>query len=133
MSDFINNNVHLDSFNTLKRWLENRNKGKTLDEYFKSYGYKTIGIYGAGDLGNLVYEELKNSDIEIAFFVDRNAEGLHEVDTIPVISVSEISSAKKVDVLLITPIGNYEEISKSLAVTNPELPTMSLREAVYEL
>ena len=77
-----NENLHKDGFTTLKKWMENRNAGKTFVEYFHEYGYKTIGIYDAGDLGRMLYEEVKDSDITVKFFVDRNAEGIGSMESL---------------------------------------------------
>ncbi len=132
MQKLDNMNSDRDCFITLKRWLENRNRNKTFSDYFHQCGYRTIAIYGAGDMGRLLYEEVKNTDIAVKYFVDRNAEGLREVEGIPVIPVSEIRDGGEVDVLVITPIGNYDEICRLLARQAPEMRTLSLREAVYE-
>ena len=127
-----NNNSHWDCFITMKRWMENRNAGKSFVDYFKSYGYKRIGIYGAGDIGKLLYEEIKDSDIKVAYFVDRNADALKVLDEIPVITIQEILEMDKVDALVITPIGNYGEINRTLVQVVPEMCTISLKDAVYE-
>lgn len=127
-----NDNNHWDSFITMKRWLENRNKGKLFQDYFRECGYKKIAIYGAGDIGRLLYEEVKESDIEILYFVDRNAEGIRAIDDIPVITLQDVSNMENVDVLVITPIGNYNEICRALINFIPEMATISIREAVYE-
>lgn len=122
-----------DCFVTMKKWMENRNAGKLLSQYFKDYGYSSIAIYGAGDIGRLLYFELKNSDVEVKYWVDRNGEGLAELEGIKVITLPEIKEAESVDVLVVTPLGNYSEICKDLVKFCPEIPTISLREAVYEL
>lgn len=127
-----NDKVHWDSFITLKRWLENRNANKTFAEYFREYGYGKIAIYGAGDIGKLLYEEIKNSEIVISYYIDRNAEGLKRLESIPVIPISDIKNMEEVDAIVITPLGNYDAICRSLAETAPEMRTISLREAVYE-
>lgn len=132
MANFENDKSNWDSFITLKRWLENRNAGKTFADYFREYGYRKIAIYGAGDIGKLLYEEVKNSDINVCYFVDRNAEGLRELENIPVIPINNIKHMEEVDAIVITPLGNYDAICKSLAETVPEMRTISLREAVYE-
>lgn len=132
MQNLDNTNSDRDCFVTVKRWLENRNQNKTFGDYFHQYGYQTIAIYGAGDLGRLLYEEIRGTDVAVKYFVDRNAEGLHEVDGIPVITVPEISGMEEVDALVITPIGNYDAICRTLAGQVPEMRTLSLREAVYE-
>lgn len=132
MENLENENKNLDCFVTMKRWLENRNENKMFSDYFEKYGYKNIAIYGAGDLGKLLYAELKNTNIHINYFIDRNAEGINHIDEIPVIMIQDIIKMDAVDIIVITPIGNYDAISKILAKHYPKIATLSLREAVYE-
>ena len=127
-----NDNLNKEGFITLKKWLENRNRGKTFADYFHEYGYHTIAIYDAGDLGRLLYNEIKDSDIVVKYFIDRNAEGIKEIDGIPVILLSQISRMEEVDVLLISPVVNYDVISLLLAEAEPELRTLAFRDAVFE-
>ena len=84
MRKLENENLSHDGFVMLKRWMENRNAGKTFADYIHEYGYRTLGIYDAGELGRLLYEEIKDSDITVKYFVDRNAEGLGKIEGIPV-------------------------------------------------
>ncbi len=132
MQKLENINSDRDCFATVKRWLENRNQNKTFSDYFHQYRYQTIAIYGAGDLGRLLYEEIRGTDVIVKYFVDRNAEGIHQIDGIPVITIQELHDMEEVDALIITPIGNYDAISQVLARHAPEMRTLSLREAVYE-
>ena len=132
IEEYKNKNYENDGFITMKKWLENRNAGKTFADYFHDYGYKNIAIYGAGDLGRLLYEEIKDSGIKVSYFVDRNGEGILENEGIRVITVDRIKEMPLVDVIVITPVGNYDAISRALVIEAPELPTINLREAVYE-
>lgn len=127
-----NNNLNREGFTMLKRWLENRNAGKTFVDYFHQCGCKTIAIYDAGEIGRLLYGEIKNSDIEIKYFIDRNAEGLKDVDGIPVILLPHIGKMEEVDILVVSPIVNYEMFCKAVTRYVPELRTLPLRDAVYE-
>ena len=79
-----------------------------------------------------MYNEIKDSDIVVKYFIDRNAEGIKEIDGIPVILLSQISRMEEVDVLLISPVVNYDVISLLLAETEPELRTLAFRDAVFE-
>lgn len=133
MSEFENKNKEMDCFVTMKRWLENRNSGKSFVDYFDECGYKNIAIYGAGDLGSLLYEELKNTDIVVSYFVDRNAEALGSIDGIPVILLKDVKQQKKVDVIVVTPAGNYDSICRDLVKNVPDICTLSLKDAVYEI
>lgn len=129
---YDNNNYENDGFITMKRWLENRNAGKSFNDYFGECGYTKIAIYGAGDLGRLLYDEIKDTDIKVLWFADRNAEGIHEIDGIPVVTTEKIPSMPEVDILVITPVGNFDVISSMLVKVAPKVRTLSLREAVYE-
>ena len=132
MADYSNNSSNWDSFVTLKRWMENRNAGKSFVDYFHDYNYKEIAIYGAGDLGRLLYDEIKTSDIEVKYFVDRNGEGLQELNGIPIVTISQIPEMKDVDAIVVTPIANYDAICHDLVKQMPEIRTISLKDAVYE-
>lgn len=124
---------YFDSFVTMKRWMENRNDGKSLATYFAEHRYRSVGIYGAGDLGRLLWAELKGSSVRVEFFVDRNAESLGQIDGVPVVAMEEITKCAPVDGLIVTPLGIVDEICGELIAILPELPVISLRDAVYEL
>ncbi len=127
-----NENLNKEGFVTLKKWLENRNRGKTFADYFHEYGYQSIAIYDAGELGRLLYDEIKDSDIGVKYFIDRNAEGIKEIDGIPVIILSQIGGMEEVDVLLVSPVVNYDAVCRLLAESEPEIRTLAFRDAVFE-
>lgn len=122
-----------DGFIMIKRWLENRNEGKTFEAYFNECGYKKIAIYGAGDLGNLLYNELKNTSIRIICFIDRNAEGLKQIDGIPVVLPQDLKKCEEMDIVIVTPVGSYGAIYKMMIENYPQIPMLSLKDAVYEM
>lgn len=132
MDKFENTNKEMDCFVTMKRWLENRNKNHTFVDYFNASGYKTVAIYGAGDLGKLLYEEIKDSNIKVSYFVDRNGEGLKNVDGIPVVMLKDVVNQEQVDVMVVTPAGNFEAISRDIVKNVPQMCLVSLKDAVYE-
>lgn len=132
MRKLENENLSHDGFVMLKRWMENRNAGKTFADYFHGYGYRTLGIYDAGELGRLLYEEIKDSDLAVKYFVDRNAEGLGKIEEIPIVSLSKIADMEEVDALIVSPIANYDALCALLAERLPQMRTLSLKEAVYE-
>lgn len=121
------------NFIVAKRWLENKNAKKSFAEYFQQCGYRTIGIYGAGDMGKLLYEEIKESDIQVKYFVDRNGEGIHDIDGIPVITVSHLDEMDEVDVVVVTFSTTYDTMCKMLSKYVPEIRTLSIRDAVFEM
>ena len=61
MSDNENKNAFLDGYLVMKKWIENRNAGKTFVDYFHECGYSRIAIYDATDIGKLLYDEIKGT------------------------------------------------------------------------
>lgn len=121
-----------DNFFMMKRWLENRNSGKMLSDFFIKSGFNKIAIYGAGDLGRLAYAELRNSDIEVTYFVDRNAAALGEVDGLDVITPSEFEKLRDTDIVVVTTAGGYDSVCGMFARNLPEIGTVPLYDAVCE-
>ncbi len=130
--EIFNKNVLNDTVTLLKRWLENRNKNKTFADYLKECGYISVIIFDAGEIGRLLYEEIKGTDIKVICFYDRNAEGINNIDGIEVRPLSEISYIPEADIVLVSTIFNYPDIIKIFAEINPAIRSLYLRDAVYE-
>lgn len=118
---------------TIIKWLENEVNGKNWDEYLKSYGYKKIAIYGAGDLGKYLIWALNRSNLEISCVIDRRASEIevfehHEVYTLE----SFLEKNIETDAIVVTAINAYEEVLEHVARIRPELPVLFLRDMVYE-
>lgn len=92
------------------RWLKNNQRGQKTAEYF--VGEKTIAIYGTGELGTLLYDDLKGSSVSIQFFIDQD-EGLF-FDNIPIIRPSAVVVRPEVDEIIITPIHCFREIKMKI-------------------
>ena len=116
----------------MKRWMENINSGKKLSDYFINSGFRSVAIYGAGDLGKLVFEELNNTDVKVTYFIDRNAKVLKKFSGISVILPSDYNKLDSTDVIIITMSKCYDEISRMFAACIPEVGTISLWDAVCE-
>lgn len=116
---------------TVIKWMENKNKGFNIGNYLLEHGYKRIAIYGLGDIGKLLYEELKETDIKVVCFSDRNYESMEVIEEkIKVVSPDNI---KDVDVVVVTPMVSYDEIVAMLGEIDPKLPTLSLRDIMFEI
>ena len=122
-----------DGFVTLAEWLVNKTNGKSLAECLLKHNYSTIAIYGIGDIGRLLHSELKGSDIEIKCFIDRNAEGIGSFEQIPVVSRTEFSKRRDADAIIILPMTDYNATNKELIKIGITLPTVSLKDIVFEI
>ena len=131
-SDFTNR--YRSYYNMMNQWLRNKSEGKKSINYFEANQYKTIAIYGFGELANRLYEELKGSDIKIAYFIDKNADDIYYTnDNIPVVKIEDIANQESVDAIIITPIYDYASIEESLMNVIEDAPIISLEDVVYEM
>lgn len=113
-----------DYFQVTNRWLEIKNTGKTLEAFFDANNMNTIAIYGMGELGHRLYEELKDSNVKVKYAIDKSCK---EID-IPVINLED--KLEPVDVIIVTPIFDYNNIANSIAnVCDYEIA--SLEEVVF--
>lgn len=115
-------------YNMLNQWLILKQEGKNLSEYFKSNGYKTIAIYGMGEMGNRLYDELKDSEIEVKYAVDQNAASTYsELDVI-----EKEDDFAQVDVMIVTATFAFDEIEEEIS-SKVNFPIISLEDVVYEI
>lgn len=56
----------------LLRWIRIKQKGISIKQYFRDKSFRSIAIYGMGQLGCLLYDELEKSDIFVKYVMDRN-------------------------------------------------------------
>lgn len=114
-------------YNMLNQWLILKQEGKNLSEYFKNNNYKTIAIYGMGEMGNRLLDELKQTSIEVKYAIDKNAGGTYtEVD---VFSVDD--NLPNVDVIVISAVFDYDKIEEELS-QKVDMKIISLEDAIYE-
>ena len=113
-------------YTLLIQWLTLKQSNNSLENYFKARNFSKVAIYGMKELGQRLYEELRNSDIEVKYIIDKNADELYaEVDI-----VSPDGELDEVDVIVITAIHYYDEIKEVLA-SKVNCPIISLEEVIY--
>lgn len=115
-------------YNMLNQWLVIKQEGKSLEKYFVDNGYKTIVIYGMGEMGNRLYEELKDTDIEIKYAVDKEATTIYSELKV----VGKDDYLEEADVMIVTAIYAYDEIQEEMG-KKIDFPIVSLEDVIYEL
>ncbi len=110
-------------------WMVLRNKGKMLVEYFKNYNLKDVAICGLGRLGLCLYEELKNSDINVKYAIDNKAESYSYLG-LKVITPEEHLEA--VDVIVITKFIEYKKIVEDLR-KKTSCQIVSLEDVIFSM
>lgn len=115
-------------YGLLNQWFELKHKGKSLEQYFIKNSYKSVAIYGMGEMGLRFYEDIKDSkEIEIKYAIDQ---GIALCEEIEVLDVDDPLPA--VDVIVVTATFAFEEIEKKLSQI-VDCAVVSLEDVVYEM
>ncbi len=114
----------LEYYHILNSWLEIKQDGRSLSDYFKKSNYKKIGIYGMGDLGKRLYYELKEADMKLCL-IDKNADEISFEEE--VISLEDVMPA--LDVVVVCSSYYFDGISKKLK-RKVKCPIISIRDVV---
>ncbi len=97
-------------YDILNKWLSMKQKGESLEEYFLDYGYKSVAIYGMGELGKRLYDELKDTNIKVLYAIDKNSGGKYlDIDI-----KSPDEDLPEVDVTVVTAVFAFDEILSEL-------------------
>lgn len=115
-------------YNMLNEWLMIKQEGKSLEKYFINNGYQTIAIYGMGEMGNRLYDELKNSEIKVKYAIDKEASSTYS--EIEVIEMED--ELPEVDAVVVTAVFAFEDIEEKLQEV-VECPIISLEDVIFEI
>lgn len=114
-------------FGLLDRWLWLKLQNKDIKEFFESNGYHNIAIYGLGEVGNRLYEELsRTSQIRIAYAIDTNAEKKRA----PLRIYKPDDSLPDVDVIVVSVNFIYNEIEELLS-GKVNCPIISIDDVIF--
>ena len=81
-----------------------------------------------GELGNHLYEELKNSSIQVKYAIDKNVDSTFS--DLEVCSLED--ELEDVDVVVVTAVFAFDEIVDEIS-DRVNCPVISLEDVVYEL
>lgn len=108
-------------------WMERKQRGESLSEYFKRMRYQKIAIYGMHYLGQSLLSELEGSGIEVVCAIDKHAE-LRYTD-IPLYKPEE--AIPEVDAIIVTAFFFIDEIEEMLR-DKMDCPIVSIEDIIYE-
>lgn len=122
-----------DYYDVTNQWLKNINQSKKTSNYFEENGYESIAIYGLGELGSRLYEELKESKINIKYFVDKEADNMYfGSEDVELVAIEDLND-DNIDAVVVTPVYAYNQIEKQLQNNGVTCDIISLEDVVYEL
>lgn len=119
---------HLALFQMMNQWVKVKQEGKNLSSFFEKNDYKRIAIYGMSYAGETLVEELKGTDTQVAYGIDKNADSIYaDVDI-----VSMEDELEEVDAIVVTAITFFDEIEEKLS-KKVVCPIISLEDILYEV
>ncbi|MBD5518941.1 MAG: hypothetical protein HDR07_10840 [Lachnospiraceae bacterium] len=104
--------------------LKRKCKNDIFPQILEEKGIRSIGIYGAGNRGKWLCDELALTDIKIVFATDQNSEAL--LPGIKMIPIYE--PFPQVDAIIVTPEGYFEEIKEMLLHKDGALNLIDLQD-----
>lgn len=110
------------------KWISNNDRGCSISKYLREHGLNRIGIYGLGDLGEILFDELKRDRISIECVIDRNADCL----CTDVLTCKPDDIIPKVDVILVTPIQHFDNIRDELK-NKVDCPIVSIADVIFSI
>lgn len=114
-------------YHTFNRWLKLKQQNQTLADYFREKGFLSIAIYGYRELGERLYDELKGTDIDIKYIIDKNPEGIFTGLNI----YRPDEKLPKVDAIIVTAFYFYDEIEDTLTDLT-DYPIISLEDIISQ-
>ncbi len=117
---------HLALFLMMNQWVKVKQEGKSPLTYLEKNDYRKIAIYGMSYAGETLLDELKDTEVAVAYAIDRNADGIYtDVD---VFSMED--ELAPVDAVVVTAIAFFDEIEEKLS-EKLDCPILSLEDILY--
>ena len=105
-----NADKYLMSTKLFNQWLEKKQNGRRIEEYFQKNHFYVIAIYGMSYLGQRLNDELKNSSVTVKYVIDKNAKDT--ATDVRIITPQDIM--EPVDVIIVSATYYFDEIKKLL-------------------
>lgn len=114
-------------YTLMQQWVKVHQSGHKLEDYFKKNNYKKIAVYGMNEMGYMVLKELEESEIEVSYCIDKNADNLFA----PIDVRRPDGDLWPVDAVIVAVVQFYDEVKDTLS-SKLECPVISLSDVVWE-
>lgn len=117
------------NYSILYRWMLCNMQGKTLDAMLKQQDISHVAIYGIGEMGGLIYEALKNTEVRVSCFIDSYAVATHYgLESVEVLRPMDFVKRECVDLVIISLSNIANSIKKDLVSIGVTCPIVSIED-----
>lgn len=115
-------------YELLNAWLcVKNNYAANFEDYFNDNNFRHIAIYGCGELGCRLFEELQHTDIKVLYMIDQNAKNIRY--KCEVVSVNEFAKSEEIDAVIVSPVQSFKTIKECLKKIR-DVEIVSLEEVI---
>lgn len=119
-------NKYKDYYLMYEEWLDLYQNQIPLVSFFTRLNIKKIALYGNGKIGKCFANAIKDSPIEICYYIDKNAN--YMIEEIPVLSLDD--KLPKVDAIIVTLVNEFDDICIKLK-QKCDYIIISLEDVIY--
>ena len=120
----------MEQFMVMDQWIKLKQEGKNLETYFLKNHYARIVIYGMNQIGMYLLRELKDSEIEVVYGIDRNAQNISS--DIRIVTLKANINIPNIDAVVVTLAEEYDDISEALT-GKLHCPVIAIEDILNEL
>ena len=120
-------------FRLCNRWLFLKNKGKRISDYLAKRKVSQVAVYGCGELGNRLIEELYQSNIHVLVGIDINA--LHTDAPIEVVlpMTENCKKWEQADAIIVTSVYNYNDVATKMKELGYDKQIIALNDILMDM
>lgn len=115
------------SFMVAHEWLKIKQNGGNIKSFFIQNNYQKVAIYGMGYLGERLYVDLIDTEIEVVYGIDRRADAMK--DNLQILTLED--ELPKVDAIVVAAPYYFDEIFTDLRKL-VDYPIINLEDVVCE-
>lgn len=121
-------------YDVTRLWLKLQNSGKEISSYFANNNITHFAIYGAGTMGDLLYDCMKDNEHKIAFFIEETGVEIKNfLGNIDLKTLENPISFEGLDIIVITSVSYFKSIKQNLLSLGCTCPIVSLEDIIYSL
>ena len=119
---------YMDMFMLMNQWIKIYQSGDAVEKYFEEEGYRSVIIYGMNFIGDRLWNELRNTEINVICGIDKKAKSI--ISDLPLITSNE--EIPQADVIVVTAISSYDAIENDLS-KRVKCNIVSIEDVIYSI